>query len=283
MLWIKGVKILLSGSGGDEGVSYKGSGYLEELSDTKQWGQLKKQLIGKAELHGKSAKKAQMKYYLERYAPFSLPFIQKLKNETTWQDQKFEAFAFNAEFGKKHDIRKRFYSWTAEPNDRELRKRQYVRLMHDYIPMRMEYSYLTGLYHGFEYAYPLWDVDLIEFHYSMSSAYKMNNGQGRYAFRQSLIDIVPEMVRLRNDKTGATIPTVTMRFLNDYDNITRLIKHSSQTNKFHYLDYQKMLAWAERIKNRGQQNKKPLNLGAFINSLQILVMQEMGGWEDVMM
>jgi asparagine synthetase B (glutamine-hydrolysing) len=147
--------------------------------------------------------------------------------------------------------------------------------MHDHVSQRFEYSYIDAKSYGMEYAYPLWDIDLLEFYYALPAEYKFRNGTGRAIYRDAMRGILPERIRLRNDKTGATVPTVKQRFLRDYQAITQLIERSRESNRYHYLDYDRMLAWQERIRNRGLKDKIPANPAAFFNSLQILLLQEM--------
>jgi asparagine synthetase B (glutamine-hydrolysing) len=172
-------------------------------------------------------------------------------------------------------IEKRFYERLGFPDDPDVRDRQYKRIMHDHVSQRFEYSYLDAKAYGIEYGYPLWDIDLLEFYYSLPAEYKFRNGLGRAIYRDAMAGLLPDKIRLRNDKTGATVPTVQQRFLEDDERITALIQRSRETNRYHYLDYDRMLAWQERIRNRGFNDKLPANPAAFFNSLQILLLQEM--------
>jgi asparagine synthase (glutamine-hydrolysing) len=132
---------------------------------------------------------------------------------------------------------------------------------------------LAALNRRIEYSYPLWDIDLIEFYYSLPSNIKAKKGIKRYIFREAMRDKIPEKIRNRYFKSSSTIPTVHQRFLKDYNAILSLIKIARKETKAQYLDYNKLFSWAERIKNRGFSDKIPANPGAFFNSLQILLWQ----------
>ncbi len=271
-----GVRILLSGFGGDEGVTSQGAGIYEELIKKMQWSELKNELLSRAELKHKSRQKALLRYYLTRYTPMAMRMIRKLISDQDWRIPKFKGLAFDETFGRTMHIRERYYERVGFPDDPDVRARQYKRIMHQHVSERFEYSYLAARNRRMEYAYPFWDPELVAFYFSLPAGLKVRDGQRRYLYREAMRGILPEKIRLRDDKTGATVPTVQMRFMNDYENIRKLILHSKEVNKTHYLDYDKMLAWQERIKNRGFKDKIPANPGAFFNSLQILLLQEMG-------
>ena len=270
-----GVDRLLSGFGGDEGVTSKAGGIFEELAKSGQWDLYRREFFQKANVEKKNEAVALSKYLVKRYLPFAKSFLNRLRGKSDWRAEKYPGLGFTEEFESRLQIKKRFYERLGFPDDPDVRARQYKRIMHDHVSQRFEYSYLDARAWGIEYAYPLWDIDLIGFYYSLPAQYKFRNGMGRAIWRDAMKGLLPDKVRLRNDKTGATVPTVQQRFLKDYDAITDLILRSKQHNSYHYLDYDKMLAWQKRIKNRGFNDKIPANPAAFFNSLQILLLQEM--------
>ncbi|MEX2370769.1 MAG: asparagine synthase C-terminal domain-containing protein, partial [Bacteroidales bacterium] len=270
-----GVTLLLSGFGGDEGVTSKAGGFFEEMAALGRWDLYKREYITHAGGSGFTTMKRAARYYLKRYLPFAESFIMGFRNKADWRAEKYPGLGFTREFEERMGIEQRFYERLGFPDDPEVRARQYKRIMHDHVSQRLEYSYLDAKAWGIEYAYPLWDIDLVEFYYSLPQEYKYRNGMGRAIYRDAMQGILPEKIRLRNDKTGATVPTVQQRFLADYDAITALIRRSREHNRYHYLDYDKMLAWQVRIKNRGFNDKQPANPAAFFNSLQLLLLQEM--------
>lgn len=267
------VTVLLSGFGGDESVTSYGGGYLEELRERKDWTSLKNEIKHSKSKTFMGRLKAWIKFFLIRYFPALRMLLRKLASGDDWKVSKWKALALNKNFESRLKIEKRFYDKVGFPDDPDVKKRQYKKIFHNHISQRFEYSYLAALYRRMEYAYPLWDIDLVEFYYSLPSNLKVKNGIKRYIYREAMKGILPEKIRTRTDKTGATIPTVQQRFMKDYDKITELIKRAKRENTVHYLDYDKMLEWQERMKNRGFKDKIPANPGAFFNSLQILLWQ----------
>lgn len=267
------VKLLLSGFGGDESVTSQGGGYLQELRERKDWSAIKNEIRNSKSKKASTKLKARLKFTLLRYLPRIHDKLRKLKAAEDWRVPKWKALALSEDFSRKMKIEERYFERIGFPDDPDVRKRQYKKIFHDHVSQRFEYSYLAALYRGMEYAYPLWDVDLLEFYYSLPASLKVKNGVRRYIYRQAMKGVLPEKIRTRNDKTGATIPTVQQRFMKDYDAIADLIKKAASKNSKHYLDYQKLLEWQERIKNRGFKDKIPANPGAFFNSLQILLWQ----------
>jgi len=214
-------------------------------------------------------------YLVYRHLPFAKKFLHGLLGRSDWRKEKYPGLGFTKEFEERMGIEQRFYQRLGFPDDPDVRERQYKKIMHDHVSQRFEYSYLDAKAWGIEYAYPLWDIDLLEFYFSLPPEYKFRNGMGRAIYRDAMQGLLPEKIRLRNDKTGATVPTVHQRFLYDDEKITALIKRSRAHNRYHYLDYDRMHAWQERLRNRSPKARIPANPAAFFNSLQILLLQEM--------
>lgn len=271
----RGVTKILSGFGGDEGVTSKAGGFFDELAANRRWDLFRKEYKKRGTKSGAGRARQEAAYILWRYFPFAKKYIRDLMGGSDRRAVKYPGLGFTSEFEKRMGIEKRFYERVNFPDDPDVRNRQYKRIMHDHVSQRFEYSYIDAKTYGIEYAYPLWDIDLLEFYYSLPPEYKFRNGMGRAIYRDAMKGLLPEKIRLRNDKTGATVPTVQQRFLQDYDAITDLIQRNRSGNKYHYLDYDKMLAWQKRIQSRGVNDKIPANPAAFFNSLQILLLQEM--------
>lgn len=269
------VSKLLSGFGGDEGVTSKAGGFFEEMAKLEKWDIYKNEYLLKGRLAGNSYIKSYTTFILKRYFPIAHSFLKKLLDKPDWQSAKYERLGFDGEFASRLGIEARYYERAGFPDDPDVRARQYKKIMHDHVSQRFEYSYQDAKFYGIEYAYPLCDIDLLEFYFSLPSEYKFRNGMGRALYRDAMTGILPEKIRLRIDKTGATIPTIFQRIMTDNNNIKQLILRSRLNNKYHYLDYDKMLDWNDRLSNMGSKRKIPSNPAAFFNSLQILLLQEM--------
>jgi hypothetical protein len=90
-------------------------------------------------------------------------------------------------------------------------------------------------------------------------------------YRQAIKGFVPESIRLRNDKSGATIPSVQQRFMNDYDNVRTFLTHCQKNGVGdEYFDFKKMFDWMEIIKNRNNNTNIAAHQGQFFNFLMLL-------------
>ena len=64
-----------------------------------------------------------------------------------------------------------------------------------YIQTRLEAFARQGARHGIVYAYPLLDLDLVEFSIQVSGIFLRDGGRRRVLFRQALAGILPDAVR----------------------------------------------------------------------------------------
>ncbi len=265
---------LLSGFGGDEGVSSGAYGLFDELRLKGKRKNFRDEFLLKEKQKNNSRFKAEIMFILSYYFPFTKNFVNRLINRTSWLDNLYSSLYIDEEFKNSKDIKTRFFEMNKRADDPILNDRNYKRIMHNHVPQRFEYSFCAAQHRGIDYAYPLLDIDLLECYFSLPSNYKFEGGMGRAMYRHSLKGIVPDEIRLRTDKSYATIPTVQQRLINDYDNIRNLILHCQQVNRFHYLDYNKMLSWLNRNGMRSKKAKSFANPRIFFNSLQILLLQE---------
>jgi asparagine synthase (glutamine-hydrolysing) len=264
------IRIILSGFGGDEGVTSKAGGYMQELARLKKWKQLKEYLRNTQGRGIMGRFKSILKYFTIRHFPGYYLKIKAAFGKADWRIPKWRSLAIDPGFMVKMNIKDRYFDKVGFPDDPDVRARQYKRIMHNHVSQRFEYSYLAALYRRMEYAYPLWDIDLLEFYYSLPSHLKIKNKMQRYIFREAMTGLLPEKIRLRNDKTGATVPTVQQRFIQDYENISKLVEEGKK-NEISYFNYDKLKEWQERVRNRGFKDKMPANPGAFFNGLQVIL------------
>lgn len=266
------VRILLSGFGGDEGVTSKSAGYREELIRKKDWTRLRQVVVRQK---GSVLRKiwSVVKYYWMRHSPKSFFAVQKLR-KGDWRKPKLKGLAFSREFGERMKIKERYFLRVGFPDEPDVRVRQYKRLTHDHISQRLEYSFLAALNRRMEYGYPFWDVDLVEFYYSLPSEFKIKRRVNRYLYRQAMKTYLPDKVRNRNDKTGATVPTVQQRFIKDDLKISHLVNESEKSGQLSYFDYKGMRNWQKRIRKRTLKYRIPANPGAFFTSIQVILWSE---------
>ena len=266
-----GISVLLSGFGGDEVVTSKASAYLKELISNGLWNELKidlkNQNLSKIQYY-----KSLIKYFLKLQFPFVFKILTKIKKGKPWWYGKFENLAVNEDYSKKMKIKERYFSFFEKPEFNSTQDRCIERITHPHVSQRLEYCAQAAKKYGVEYRYPLLDKRLIEFYLSMPIRLKARNGIGRYAIRKAIEGIVPKEIQWRNDKSGATIPTVLIRTLKDKDKILEIINQAKTNTRIKkYIDPEKYENWYYKIINRSKNKDKFINPGAFYNYLKLIL------------
>lgn len=270
----RGVTVIFSGFGGDEGVTSSAPGYFHELAHMKSWNILKYEMS----LKHIRWKERFIKLYVYHLLIESFPKLyQKLKatrqksNNTSLM---YNMFGLDKDFEKTQGSKKRFSENVGFPRDHDVKKRQFKRLNSSYLTLRLENSFYTTEKYGITYRYPLLDVKLIEYYFSLSSNLKYRNGFGRYIYRKVLENYLPEEICWRNEKSKSPIPSVQERFMKDVEKITELINESEKVNNYHYIDYHDLKLMIQKVISRNQG--KNLNFAPIIlfNHLQILILQK---------
>lgn len=268
------ISVLLSGFGGDEVVTSKSLGYFTELAANKQWKELKIDLKSQ-KLSRFQYLKTITKYKLKSSLPFVAKVVILIKNRKPWWFGKFENLAINKGFSERLHIKKRYFSNYEKAENLSLQEKNIERITHPHVSQRLEYCSLIARKYGIEYRYPLLDVRLIECYLAIPARLKARNGIGRYAIRKAIEGLVPKKIQWRNDKSGATIPTVFMRTINDQNRISEIINRakSNETIK-RYIDLDKYEQWFHKLCKRSEETQKYINPGAFYNYLKLILFIE---------
>lgn len=140
---------------------------------------------------------------------------------------------------------------------------------------RMETSCILARERGIEYAYPLLDVRLVRFVYSLPEAYKNSHGSGRYLMRRALQGKVPEELRVRNNKFGAALPNVFYRLVQDKEEIRALIKRSRAECQYHYVDYKVLEEQLDRLSDMDAVAELKIGPRIFFSTLSLLMLQQL--------
>lgn len=90
-----------------------------------------------------------------------------------------------------------------------LRKFMWRELRSAYLPSILRIEDRISMAHSLEARVPLLDHRIVEFAYSLPSAYLIREGRTKYVVRQAMRGILPESVRLRADKMGFPTPVAT--------------------------------------------------------------------------
>lgn len=266
------ISVLLSGFGGDEVITSKSGNYLEELVRIGKWDELKTDL--------KESNNGNYQYYkslLKCILKFKFTAIYNillwLKTDKVWWKEKFQHLALNNEFSDRMNIQTQYYKYYSRINPNLFQERNIEKITHPHVAQRLEYCNTTTRNYGIEYRYPFLDKRLIGFYLSLPPRLKARNGIKRYAIREAMKNMLPENIRLRNDKTGATIPTVQMRLLKDKQKIGDLIQKSkTNTPISKYIDIEKFESWYQD--KVSEENSKNMNPGAFYNYLKLMLFIE---------
>lgn len=271
----EGIRTMLSGYGGDEGVSIGAMGYLDELIENREWSKLRQE-------YGLMRKKGEgysLQSILVKTLGEYIPVVgtihhnrRERRKKIKEHDSSFqiETFSLSPEFYLEAEIEERLAEYPKRGEARGIRDTQYWRIMHPHVPLRLEYCSIAAAAHGMEYRYPLLDVPLLEFHLGVPSHLKRKGGWGRYLFRKAIEGMVPPQIQWRNDKTGMTVPGSYQRFIRDISEIKDLIRRGAKTEGAHYLDWEKMLKRCDRITGKINDGI-PKRRGAFLNALMLLL------------
>ncbi|MCB2194295.1 MAG: hypothetical protein KQH79_00450 [Bacteroidetes bacterium] len=267
------VTVLLSGFGGDEVITSKASGYLYELAQNSNWQEIKVDL--KNQYPKKiSFTKSFLKLYIKSKLPGIYNFLRVLKPDKPWWKNKYKNLALNANYEQKLRIKKRYDAYYRAIARETLQEKNIERITHPHVSQRLEYCSLIARKYGIEYRYPLLDIRLIEFYLSVPPRLKARNGIGRYIIRRAMEGILPEKIQWRNDKSGATIPTVFMRMIHNKDQFEQLISSAKQNEIIKkYIDLDKLEQWFYNLSNRTKDHKY-VNPGAFYTYIKLILFIE---------
>lgn len=264
-----GTNILLSGFGGDEGVSYQGTGLMQELVAKGEFRKLKETIRERIKNNGGNLHRQLIKQHILFGAPWLIRIFY-----TDWRKSRLKVIALNRSLCSKYRMKNKYFRFVYPPNDPDVRRRQFKRLMLADIPYRMENSYFAAKAHGIEYRYPFFDVRLVEFFFSLPSDLKYKNGIGRYIFRIAMKGILPDSIRLRIDKTGATIPNVLYRVVKDESIFRELIEEGRKNNINHYVDYNKLHWMLDQFMSEAARKNLSFGAKVFLNPISVLILQK---------
>ena len=128
------------------------------------------------------------------------------------------------------------------------------------------YSISAGAW-GIRAAHPLLDVPLLEFFHGVPAAQKRRDSWGRYLFRRSIGDLVPEAIRWRPGKQGATIPDGLARFRGAEMSIRALLARARTCPELAFVDFDALNRWADAVfaaaSGRDGRTAADLRLGRF--------------------
>jgi asparagine synthase (glutamine-hydrolysing) len=266
-----GTRVLLSGFGGDELVSARISNPWNQYIDEGQW-----KVIFDEIFHNGIGLKTIIKPALlaARYFKSKLFNGKFTSGAFTPEllDRRFANLPLNREFASKNNLRQRLGDNYSRLKQKTMTQRQIDRIMMDHLPQRLEYCYTAAAQYGIEYRYPLLDVDLVETALAFPPWVKQHHGVNRYLFREAMKGLVPEEIRLRNDKSGSTIPQTLFSLVNEKEEILNVFSKASESAFLKDIfDFPKFPVWYDKLAKRDPADMNYMMPGAFYDYLMILL------------
>jgi asparagine synthase (glutamine-hydrolysing) len=197
----RNIRVVLSGWGGDEAITFNGRGYFAELFLKGRWTTLCRELMLRGKLHGLGLKGQFLQKVVVPILPDSfLPLLSSLMGEEVQIPG--QSVYLNPQFSQR--IQAFVKSLPKLPMIRReragVRQNQLMLLEDGHLTERIESWALSGALNGFVYSYPLLDRRIVEFALGIPVDWFFKNGWKRYLFRAATTDILPDNVRWNKTK-----------------------------------------------------------------------------------
>ncbi len=195
------VRVMLSGWGGDELISYSGRGYLPDLLRRGEWGALRAEMSKRIPktLRGVQRARAYSSLVRRQMLWFLLPdFIWAI--HSPYGGRRLNTKYIRPEFFRQQratieSLRDRL------PRDfPSVRVTQTARLEHGHLSRRMESWATHGAKRGIVYRYPLLTREIVEYALGLPPDLFYDAGSARAVFRNGTRGILPEAIRATRSK-----------------------------------------------------------------------------------
>jgi asparagine synthase (glutamine-hydrolysing) len=245
-----GVRVLLSGFPGDELVTSHGAEFFNEMLHHRHYRTLWREISSRNGGHFFKTGYSLAVRLLMRHAPGLVRLLKgNPPEEANWRDNSFRCCVATDEYASRMHLRQRIFDTTTCPVFNSVRAREQARITETFVCYRLEQCAAHALYHGMEYRNPFADRNLVEYVLALPAGIKIRGGVKRYPYRRALEGMAPEEIRWRNDKAGATIPSVMPRIITDSDRIDRLLNDPAVTWPG-FVDPDKMRQIKQRLDNK---------------------------------
>ena len=234
----RNVRVLLSGFGGNFGVSASGRGLLRELIWSGQWREFERELASTAS-QPRDRLVAGLRAMFGRFDGPLLDYL--LRRSALWQAHPTRPTRDN--FARRVGIVGRTLSHARRYSARGNLRQMTAQLLDVAPAERLETAHVSTIARKIEYRYPLLDTELVELFQSMPSHVKFRRGRDRYLFRQSLAGRVPESVRLYAGPRGSANPGHLLRRQRDEAALKAMLGQIAPGDPvLAYLDLEKLAA-----------------------------------------
>ncbi len=246
------VKVLLSGFPGDELVTSHGAEFYNELFHNRRFHTMWRDMHQRRDQRLFKTGYAFTVKMMLHYTPGIYRLLKgQPEPEVNWRDNSFRCVVTTDEYAERMRLRERLFETTTYPTFNSVRAREKVRITETFVCHRLEQCAAHAAYYGLEYRNPFADRTLSEYILALPSEIKVRNRFARYPYRMAVAGIVPEDVRWRTSKAGATIPTVMLRIIADNDRLDDLLRNVADRNIFPpHIDLSKMYDIKQRLDNK---------------------------------
>lgn len=195
------IRMVLSGWGGDEAITFNGRGYFAELFVTGRWRTLYRELKLRGRVHELGLRGQIIRKVIVPLLPDSLVMrLEALTNK--YYQPAGESGYISPKLAKKVQLRKKnLPKLPYQPREHSgVRTNQQMLLDYGHLTNRIEAWAISGSQHQLVYSYPLLDRRIVEFALGIPVDLFFKQGWKRYLFRLSTGNLLPERVRWNKTK-----------------------------------------------------------------------------------
>lgn len=248
----KGVKVLFSGWAGDQIATNTVSGFYDVLARKKALSPLWKDI----------RRKHPIKKALPRYAYYLLKNINGnnfYQHNLKKNQQHLKVSPIKTALFQKYNISQqpstRFYL----KNCSDIKEYFKVNINQPGIEKRTRAHTEIGKYFGVDYRFPMLDIDLLEYIYSLPMESISYQGNNRYLFTKTIGPLLPKSITQVKKSKVSTTPFAYHFWLNHLDEILNNYNEKQNPHLSQFIDWEKLNELRARIKNNPEIAKKYLN------------------------
>jgi asparagine synthase (glutamine-hydrolysing) len=197
-----GVKVLLDGQGADEvlaGYDYFYDSFFNTLNK-KNNAEQKKQLIAYQKLFQNKKRKKSLRQVIQNINPKALNTAKKTE---VYYKQLTQSFFTNS-FYRLH---KNSSFDEAIKSSNDFNTHLYLKTFKYGLQHLLQHADRNSMAHGVEVRLPFLNHKFVEFAFSLSATYKINEGYTKWIARQSFKEMLPTEIVWRKDKVAYEVPT----------------------------------------------------------------------------
>ncbi len=194
------IRLLLSGWGGDEGITFNGRGYFAELFLQGRWQTLWQEGKLRRELHGGTVRQWLKTKVFEVLLPDVLFDALRVWRKDPHYGATDKSLYIQPEFAHRSQVAMQPLLRRTLRERPGVRQQQWDLLTHGHLTKRIEDWAISGGQRGLVYSYPLLDRRILEFALGIPRDLFFKHGWKRYLFRTAMENILPDAVRWNKTK-----------------------------------------------------------------------------------